>query len=320
MTQLRGTERRLARDLEKAANYSTEIHKLLEAGYVTPMSTTEAERSSHSWFIPQHMVHHNGKDRIVFNCSFTVKGQNLNDHLLPGPTLGASLLGVLLRFREHLIAISSDIQGMFHQVHLLEEDRPFLRFLWRDMKVDKEPTVYEWKVLPFGTTCSPCCATFALQSQVQEHTEPEDDARLSVEHCFYVDNCLQSLPSEEQAKKLVDRLHSLMMEGGYELRQWASNMPTVVGYLPKESRSEISILWFTQEMADSQERTLGLVWQCKSDTLRYKHHQSGSPEPTNVQHLSTACPTVRPSWVHHPIHYESQSHCATSLGQEKRIG
>lgn len=244
LAQLRGTEKRLARDPERAAAYSKEIHKLLDAGYVTPVSPADAAKSNHSWFIPHHMVHHNGKNRIVFNFSFTFEGQCLNDHLLPGPTLGASLLGVLLRFREHPVAISSDVKGMFHQVRLLEEDKPFLCFLWWDMKVNEKPTVYKWQVLPFGTTCSPCCAIFALQSHVNQHTEMEEDVRLSVEHNFYVDNYLQSLLSEEQAKKLGDRLQSLLMEGGFELRQWASNVPAVISHLPVESRSESSVLWF----------------------------------------------------------------------------
>lgn len=130
MAQLRGIERRLVRQPERAAAYSKEIHKLLDAGYVTPVPPAEAAKSDHSWFILHHMVHHNGKDRIVFNCSFTFEGQSLNDHLLPGPALGASLLGVLLRFREHPIAISRNVKGMFHQIRLLDEDKPFLRFLW----------------------------------------------------------------------------------------------------------------------------------------------------------------------------------------------
>ena len=210
MAQLCGTERRLAREPDRAAAYSKEIHKLLD---VTPVSPAEAAKSNRSWFIPHHMVHHNGKDRIVFNCSFTFEGQSLNDHLLPGPTLGTSLLGVLLSFREHPDAISSDVKWMFHQVPLLDEDKPCLCFLWRDMKVDEKPTVCKWQVLPFGTTCSPCCAIFVLQSHVLKHTELEKGVRLSVECNFYVDNCLQSLPSEVQAKKLVDHLQSPLMDG-----------------------------------------------------------------------------------------------------------
>ncbi len=151
--------------------------------------------------VPHHIVHHNDKDRIVFNCSFEFQGQSLNEYLLPGPTLGASLLGVLLRFREHPVTVCSDIRGMFHQVCLLDEDKPFLRFLWRDGNSAEHPTVYQWEVLPFGTTCSPCCATFALQSHVRNYLEPTDDVRQSVEHNFYVDNCLRSVPNEEQAKK-----------------------------------------------------------------------------------------------------------------------
>lgn len=77
---------------------------------------------------------------------------------VPGRTLGPSLLGVLLRFRLHAIAVSGDIQSMFHQVRLLPFDCSVLRFLWRNMQWEEEPTIYEWQVLPFGTTCSPCCA------------------------------------------------------------------------------------------------------------------------------------------------------------------
>lgn len=171
---------------------------------------------------------HNGKKRIVFNCSYSYKDENLNELLLSGPNLGASLLGVLLRFRDHAIAVSSDIKGMFHQVGLLPEDRPLLRFLWRDLQRDSQPSVYEWQVLPFGTTCSPCCAIYALQRHVHDHTKPEDAVCASVDNHFYVDNWLQSFPSPDMAKDVADKLRGLLMEGAFKLRQWASSMPDVV--------------------------------------------------------------------------------------------
>lgn len=43
----------------------------------------------------------------------------------------------------------SSIKGMFHQVRLLPEDRPLLRFLWWDLQREIPPPVYEWQVLPF---------------------------------------------------------------------------------------------------------------------------------------------------------------------------
>ncbi|XP_035990493.1 uncharacterized protein LOC118562319 [Fundulus heteroclitus] len=270
LASLRSTEKRLSRDPEKAEAYQAEIAKLKKAGYVSEVSQEPEKTSNESWFIPHHLVTHNGKNRIVFNCSYTYRDKNLNELLLSGPNLGASLLGVLLRFREHSIAVSSDIKGMFHQVRLLPEDRPLLRFLWRDLQRDSPPRVYEWQVLPFGTTCSPCCAIYALQRHVRDHTQPGDAVRGSIENHFYVDNWLQSFPTPDMARDVTDQLRGLLLEGGLELRQWASSRPDVIGHLPKEIRSESSEQLLNHTDMDPQEPALGLRWLCHSDSLRYK--------------------------------------------------
>ncbi|KAI2646146.1 Retrovirus-related Pol polyprotein [Labeo rohita] len=139
-------ERRLLKDPEKAETYRAEMHRLLEAGAVcvVPDPVTDTPEC---WYIPHHMVSHNGKSHLVFNCSHQYRGQSLNRYLLPRPTHGASLLGVLLRFREHPVAVSGDIKAMFHQVHLLSEDRLLLRFLWRDLHMDEAPQTLEAKSL-----------------------------------------------------------------------------------------------------------------------------------------------------------------------------
>ncbi len=204
LPQLRGIENRLNKNPEQAAAYQEEIARLQQAGYISKLPPEQVDHSRESWYIPHHMVEHNGKKRVVFNCSFAYQGYNLNDYLLPGPPLSPSLLAVLLRFREHSIAVSSDIRGMFHQVRLLPEDKPLLRFIWKDLRRDKAPDVCEWQVLPFGTTCSPCCATFALQKHVLDNSKSEY-TQGSVEKSFYVDNCLQSFTSSETAKDFVDR-------------------------------------------------------------------------------------------------------------------
>lgn len=278
MGLLRSTERRLLKDPERADIYRAEMQKLIGAGVVKEV--TQEEPAKECWYIPHHLVTHNGKNRLVFNCSHQYQGQTLNQYLLPGPTLGASLVGVLLRFREHAIAVSGDIKGMFHQVLLLPEDRPLLRFLWRDLRVDEPPRVFEWQVLPFGTTCSPCCATYALQRHVTEHCQPDDILRFSVEHCFYVDNCLQSVPTSKEAKQLVDRLRDLLSAAGFELRQWACNEPSVLDHLPQEARSQSLDLWLAQDQVNPQEPTLGLGWNWGEDSLSYKQRPVSYEAPT----------------------------------------
>lgn len=280
LAHLRGTEKRLSRDPERAKAYNSEILKLEQSGYAVKLDHEAVDQSSESWYIPHHMVHHNGKNRIVYNCSFQFRGNNLNECLLPGPTLSPTLLGVLLRFREHAVAITSDIKGMFHQVRLLPKDKPLLRFLWRNMQREAPVNVYEWQVLPFGTTCSPCCATFALQKHVHDHSKPGEDVRTSVEKHFYVDNCLQSVATIDGAKELVNKLQALLATGGFELRQWASNVPSVVSHLPAAARSESNELWLAQNQWNAPESTLGLRWLCQTDTLGYKCRPVEQQVPT----------------------------------------
>lgn len=106
---------------------------------------------------------------------------------------------------------------MFHQVQLLEQDRPILRFLWRDMEQDREADVYEWQVLPFGTTCSPFCASYALHKHVLDNTEMGDILRCTIQRSFYVDNCLQSLNTTDEARGLIDHLRALLASGGFNI-------------------------------------------------------------------------------------------------------
>lgn len=128
MPLLHQAERQLQKKPQLAKIYNTEVDKLVQAGYIAKLNDDQVCQSSESWYIPHHLVEHNDKHHIVFNCSFSYQGQVLNNQLLAGPTLGPCLISVLLRFRQHRVAISGDIKCMFHQVRLLPEDRPLLRF------------------------------------------------------------------------------------------------------------------------------------------------------------------------------------------------
>ena len=88
---------------------------------------------------------------MVFDCGATFQGVSLNSELLQGPNLTSSLLGVLTRFRQEPVAFMGDIQAMFHQVKVAEEDRDFLRFLWwPDGDITKDPAQYRMTVHLFG--------------------------------------------------------------------------------------------------------------------------------------------------------------------------
>ena len=63
------------------------------------------------------------------------------------------------------MAVSCDIESMYHQVGVNTEDRNFLRFLWWDScNLDSEPKEYRMTVHLFGATSSPGCANYTLKA------------------------------------------------------------------------------------------------------------------------------------------------------------
>lgn len=82
MPLLRATECRLASNPELAKVHYQEIHKLEKSGYAEKIIREKASNSAESWYIPHHIVHHNGKARVVFICSFHHQQTAWNDDLL----------------------------------------------------------------------------------------------------------------------------------------------------------------------------------------------------------------------------------------------
>ncbi|GBP33500.1 hypothetical protein EVAR_23903_1 [Eumeta japonica] len=55
-------------------------------------------------------------------------GTSLNCNLFTGPDLLQSLPGVLMKFRQHQIAVTADIKKMFLQIEIRKKDHGALRF------------------------------------------------------------------------------------------------------------------------------------------------------------------------------------------------
>ena len=93
------------------------------------------------------------KIRIVFDCAAKFNGESLNQHLLSGPDLTNSLIGVIIRFRQGRIAIVADIEAMFYQVLVDPKDYDAFRFLWwKTHDLDEAPTEYRMIKHVFGAT------------------------------------------------------------------------------------------------------------------------------------------------------------------------
>ena len=109
--RIEATRSRLQRDDGLQADYSKFMQEMLERGFMEPVPDVRGASSSDVWYIVHHAVYHKEKKkiRVVFNCSLKFQGLSLNDRLLKGPDLTNSLIGVLLRFRQHHVALQGDI-------------------------------------------------------------------------------------------------------------------------------------------------------------------------------------------------------------------
>ena len=103
-----------------------------------------------------------GKVRRVCNAASKYKEVCLNDKLLAGPDLLHGLIGTIFRLREGPIALTADIESMFLQVQVPEQDRSCLRFLWRP-RTNEPVQIYKYQRHVFGAKSSRTCANYALK-------------------------------------------------------------------------------------------------------------------------------------------------------------
>ena len=130
MKRLNSLKGRFIRDKSFHAMYKAFIDDMLQKGYARK---AENEQIGKVWYIPHHGVTHPakpGKVRVIFECSAEFCGTSLKKQLIAGPDLANRLVGVSTRFRVEHIAYMADIEAMFHQVRVPENQRSLLRFLW----------------------------------------------------------------------------------------------------------------------------------------------------------------------------------------------
>ena len=119
----------------------------------------------------------------------------------------------------------ADVKKMFHQVKVKPEDCEALWFLWWPRgDIDQGPVDHQMIVHLFGATSSPSCCSYALRKTAEGNLGDFSKNTLETVHDnFYVDDCLKSLATKEEAVKLVDELPVLLARGGFPLTKWVSN-------------------------------------------------------------------------------------------------
>ena len=274
--------RRFKKDAAFHSDYTTFMSDMISKGYAEKVPEDVLERNDgKKWYLPHHGVVHPQKKklRVVFDCGATFKGVSLNSHLLQGPDLTNTLIGVLARFRKESVVIAADIEAMFHQVKVPSEDRDMLRFLWwPDGNCDQNMIEYRMAVHLFGATSSPSCSNFALRRCAEDNMkEFSSQATDVILNNFYVDDCLASVATEEEAIALYHELRAICLKGGFLLNKWISNSRRVLAVIPEVDRAkEVMNLDLDKDILPV-ERVLGVHWCIQSDTFGFRINLKHQP-------------------------------------------
>ncbi|KAL0810721.1 hypothetical protein ABMA28_010045 [Loxostege sticticalis] len=306
LNRLYSIEKKLDRDPKLKTSYEAQIENLIKKGYAE--KAEEPPTPGKTWYLPHFAVLHPnkpGKVRVVLDAAFRFGNTSLNDNLLSGPDLLQSLQGVLMRFRQHEIAVAADIEEMFLRISIRKQDRDALRFLWRQDRREGPPTEYRMTTVIFGATCSPSIALYVKNLNAEKHRNEYPEAANAIINHHYMDDYLQSFQTVDVAQKITKEVDHIHKKANFHLRKWTSNNSQAIKYF--EDSPKIEEIKFDD--GAKEEKILGLIWQPRSDSLAFNLNFSRVPSdiidglrtPTKREALKTVMAIFDPLGIASPI-------------------
>ncbi|XP_064396444.1 uncharacterized protein LOC135343372 [Halichondria panicea] len=222
------------------------------------------------FYLPIHVVHKESstttKVCAVFDASATTStGTSLNSTLMVGPTVHPPLLDVLIRFRNHRIAMIADVSRMYRAVLLTDNDKDLHRFVWRN-SIAEPLKDYRMTRVTFGVSASSFVANMCVKQNAIDLESEYPCAAKQVHTSFYVDDYLGGADSSQEAVKLQLDMHALFKRGGFLLRKWSSSDPSVLKRIPKDLRDSQATVALSE--SDQYTKTLGIEWNASHDHFR----------------------------------------------------
>ncbi|XP_071631880.1 uncharacterized protein [Temnothorax longispinosus] len=262
-------ERRFAKNPNLKAEYVKFMRDYQEQDHMSVVSDDE-DQEAESYVLPHQAVLRpesvTTKLRVVFDASAkTTLGTSLNDKLMAGPNLQTNLYDILLRFRTHEYVVTADVAQMFRQIRVDKRNQGLLRILWRESP-EELIRLCKLHTVTYGTTSAPFLAIRSLIQLTIEEGRDLPLAALALLEDSYMDDVISGARTLAKAIELQKQLSQLMERGQFHLHKWRSNDPRVLKHIATQCKTD-DVLIIDKEGAL---KTLGLLWNAKSDCLQYE--------------------------------------------------
>ncbi|XP_055589036.1 uncharacterized protein LOC129741338 [Uranotaenia lowii] len=233
--RFRSLERRLQRDPSTREAYHNFMDEYERLGHMIKLTEPIDDTVPHC-YLPHHPVFKESstttKVRVVFDASCkTTTGFSINDMQL---------------------------------LHL--DDCPYQRVLWRSNSEESIAT-YELQTVTYGFASAPFLATRVLQKLAEEEKHKYPVAAEVFKNDFYMDDCLAGAETIQAAIRFRQEASALAASAGFPLKKWASNIPDALVGVPFE---DLAVSSFHSLKDDQAVSTLGLVWETRTDILRFR--------------------------------------------------
>ena len=276
--RLKSLERRLFHNPTLKDQYIMFMREYESLGHMT--RTKDDEITSPHYYIPHHCVLRpdstTTKLRVVFDASaHKSAAPSLNDLMYNGPIVQSDLFAILLRFRTHKYVLKTDVEKMYRQVWVHQDDRNLQLILWREGPNDPLKT-YQLNTVTYGTRAAPYLATRCLVQLANESKGKFPYGAAALRKDFYVDDGLTGADTIHEAIRIQQQLIQILAGAGMKLKKWCSNHPKLLsGIAPEDQEVNLNF-----DNKDSQfTKTLGLLWLPKSDVFGIK---TNIPENQNL--------------------------------------
>ena len=108
---------------------------------------------------------------------------------------------------------------------------------------------------------------FFLQKCANDHKQEHPEAHTSIMQQFYMDDFMQTYPSEEEDHRIADQIKTVLHTGGFNLTKFLSNRPAALDNLLEEDKAEMKA-----------QRILGQKWDPKTDKFMCLQNRSFSTQ------------------------------------------
>ena len=243
-------EKRLAKAPDVAKAYSEEMDKFMARGVIKeiPVEELEAYKGPIN-YIAHHEVYKPDSTttpvRIVSNSSLEYRGVSLNSLLPKGPNSLNSLIVVMFRFREKLIALVADMTKAYQTMKTGIKERHLRRLVWRGLDTTIKPKIYGMETVTFGDRPAAAQLEIAKRILAEKYEDINPLAARAIKEESYVDDITSGADEQAEVDRLKADIPDILGRGGFKLKHIVTTGQPVEGGM----------------------KVLGVKWDPLNDTL-----------------------------------------------------